>query len=301
MWQDMLMTIKDTLQTWSRDLGWFETELILAHVVKKDRAWLVAHQEEKLLASQQRMFLKLARRRLKHEPLAYVLGHWNFYGRELLTDKRALIPRPETELLIDRALSLLRTTHYKLPTAVWDVGTGCGAIAITLALERSKMRVVASDISTGALALAKQNARQLHAQVTFVKTNLLSVQLANTLTRRRAKHLLVVANLPYLPVSDKRKLMPDVVKFEPHSALFTKEDGNFLIHRLLQQLSVFQKRDGRSLTLLAEFDPPQAQVLKELAKKYFPSATVSIHQDLCGRNRVLEVRSPVPQKSGRRL
>ncbi|MDP3794079.1 MAG: hypothetical protein Q8R07_05020, partial [Candidatus Uhrbacteria bacterium] len=108
----------------------------------------------------------------------------------------------------------------------------------------------------------------------------------------RIPHFLVIANLPYLPLSDKKKLAPDVVRFEPPRALFTKDDGLFLIHHLLHQLSIFITHYPLRIThyiLLIEFDPPQASRLTVLVKKYFPQASITIHKDLCGRDRFLEI------------
>lgn len=288
------MTITERLKTaalalgkelGNNDRGWMEAELLLSAVVQKDRTWILAHGEKQLTPAQGKRFDQLLKRRQKREPIAYLIGRWSFYGREFLTDKRALIPRPETELLVEEALKLVDEK-----TLVWDVGTGTGAIAIAMALG-TKAPIVASDVSTKALTLAKQNAKRHKAKIAFLKADLLDANIQRVIERSKKPRLLVLANLPYLPLTDKTKLDKDVTKYEPTSALFTKEHGNFLIHKLFKQCSRFPTKPGTLLTILAEFDPPQAETLKRLANDLFPNARVTIHDDLCGRPRVLSVRA----------
>ncbi len=288
------MTISERLKTAAlalgkelknTDRGWLEAELLLSEVLKKDRTWVLAHGEKTPTSAQAKRFDALLKRRLKREPIAYLIGRWSFYGREFLTDKRALIPRPETELLVELALKDMSDG-----TLLWDVGTGTGAIAITMAVV-SGAPVIASDVSVKALALAKQNAKRHRAKdIRFVKANLLDNSVARLIKKSRVKHLLILANLPYLPLTDKKKLDKDVAKYEPTSALFTKEQGNFLIHKLFKQVYRFPTKPGTSVTLFVEFDPPQARALQIIAKRIFKTAAVSVHEDLCGRPRVLSVR-----------
>jgi len=295
------MTIHELLNIWTPKLAKnvspreravvdLETELILAHVLKCDRSHVIAHENDAIDPRSIRSFERLAKRRTAHEPMAYILGHRAFYGREFFTDKRALIPRPETELLVDRALAILKADPND--TLVWDVGTGSGAIATTIALEQPATTVLATDIDVKAIALARKNAKHLNAKtIHFLKADLLDRSVKTILATSPATHLLILANLPYLPMSDKKVLDPDVVQFEPHRALFTGEHGLMLIQKFLRQLSVFQKKDCRPLTVLLEYDPPQTKVLTAIAKKLFPNAIVSIHQDLCGRDRIFKIQT----------
>ena len=293
------MTLHQLLAKWSprfaglfspreRAIADLEAELLLAHVLKCDRSHVIAHETDEMDPQAVRAFERLAKRRLAHEPMAYLLGRREFYGREFLTDKRALIPRPETELLIDRALAILNP--HPSDTLVWDVGTGSGAIATTMALEEPRATVIASDVDPKALALARKNVRKFKVKVKFVQEDLLGLSVQKLLRESPARRLLILANLPYLPLSDKKILDPDVTKYEPSSALFTKENGLHLIHKLLEQLSGFRTKTRTYLTILLEFDPPQVSALTALVKKYFPVARIAIHQDLCGRDRVCEVR-----------
>jgi len=227
-----------------------DAELLLANILKCDRSWLMAHGDDKIGDSQKSEFETFVNRRKNHEPIAYIIGEKEFYGRKFKVDKRVLIPRPATETLIDEIKYLsknnfeidspritqadneiviashikdysLSTTHYPL---IVDVGTGSGCIAVTLALEIPDVKIIATDISDGALEVAKQNA-ELHDtsdRVTFSKCNLLP---------DISEPFLIVSNPPYIP--DDEKLMEDVIKFEPHGALFGGEDGMEIIESIL--------------------------------------------------------------------
>jgi len=294
-----LLTISDVLRAASRNLqpkritcsadknlGQLEAELLLSHVLKKERTWLFAHDDEVLSKTSLGRFKELVVRRLKHEPIAYLTGVRDFYGLEFHVTKSTLIPRSESEMLVD----LVREKLFPEPSLtdlVWDVGTGSGALAISIASTIHPRNVIASDISSKALATAKQNAKTLNVKnVTFLKADLLDATARRMFEKHRNARLVIVANLPYLPTSDKKKLTPDVVKFEPSSALFVGKDGTELIEKLLRQLATY---DIHFSSAFFEFDPPQAKKLRMLVKKLFPKATVKIHKDLAKRERVLEI------------
>jgi release factor glutamine methyltransferase len=222
-------------------------------------------------------------------------------------NRHVLIPRPETELLIERVLQRLQ--KEKQSTVIWDVGTGSGAIAITLAKEIPRAAILATDVSTRALSVARTNAKRLGVtrSVTFLKSNLLQPQAYSWLKRHSinpapgalpsAPSLLITANLPYLPTSDKKKLAPDIA-YEPSSALYAGPDGLLLINRFLRQLARhLPDWRYRNATVLLEFDPPQAATLKKIVQKLFPHASITIHRDLAGRNRVMEIISTDFQKN----
>jgi release factor glutamine methyltransferase len=279
------------------DIGRLEAEVLLAHVLKKNRVWLLAHPEAEVMSAQSRVFERFVKRRMKHEPIAHILGEKEFYGRTFVVNKHTLIPRPETELMID----VVKTTVEPDPhlhgdnsgnrTIVWDVGTGSGTIAVTLAKELPKATILASDVSARALAVAKKNAKRLGADVTFLKSNLLQPNTYRWMQKHPGADVVIAANLPYLPNSDKKKLDLDVVKFEPSSALFSGADGLHLIRRFMGQLSRhLPEWNFRRAILLFEFDPPQVKTIRQLAEKFFPRAEISIHQDLAGRDRVIEIK-----------
>lgn len=271
-----------------QDLGQFEAEILLAHLLDTERAWLLAHREDELPIKLQRQFFKLVSRRIKHEPIAQIIGYKDFYGRSFSINKHVLTPRPDTELLIETALPQITKQ-----TVVWDIGTGSGAIAITLACEKPGTSTLATDVSTRALTIAKRNAETLHVPISFLKSNLLQKPSYAWLQKQSAthSHLLICANLPYLPNSDKKKLEQDVVKYEPKSALFSGNDGNDLILRCMRQLSRhLHEWKYTTVTLLFEFDPPQAKTLQAAASKLFPQATSTILKDLAGLDRLLVIQ-----------
>lgn len=293
------MTIQDALRDTAKKLqpkkitcaadksiGRLEAEILLAHACKKDRIWLLTHPDARLPPAASRLFAGLVRRRMRHEPVAYILGEKEFYGRRFVVNKDVLIPRPETELLIDLAKQMR-------PSVVWDVGTGSGAIAVTLAGELPKADVLATDISLRSLAVAKRNAicHGVSPRISRLKSDLLQPTAYRWLERHAKKNsLLVCANLPYLPASDAKKIDPDVARFEPARALYSGKDGLDLITRFLGQLARhIPDWPYQTASILLEFDPPQAKRLLRLARDLFPDATKKIHADLAGRDRVLSI------------
>lgn len=269
-----------------KNIGEFEAEILLAHVLKQDRPWLFSHPEALLRAPKYRQFHKLVSRRKKHEPIAYLVGEKEFYGLPFRVNRHTLIPRPESELLVDLARKSL-FVEPSLGDLVWDVGTGSGAIATSIAHHITPRQVLATDISIETLRVARANARRLtQTNIHFLKADLLAPSIRHFLHKKHPIRLIIVANLPYLPTSDKRKLASDVVCFEPSGALFVGSDGTELIEKLLRQLAAF---DIHFASAFFEFDPPQATKLKKLASLLFPHAEIVIHRDLAQRNRVLEI------------
>jgi len=205
-----------------------EANLLLAHVLGWSEARVLARGETALAEPDARAFQALIARRLTGEPVAYLVGEREFFGRPFRVDLRVLIPRPETEHLIEAALAL------PLPAAprILDIGTGSGCIACTLALELPGARVVASDISPAALAVARDNAARLGAGgVRFVASDLdAALPLAG--------FDLVVSNPPYIGLEERADLPPDVVLFEPHRALFSPLESDTILRRLLAAATV---------------------------------------------------------------
>jgi release factor glutamine methyltransferase len=274
--------------------AWFEAELLLAHVLKQSRTHLVTHSSEPLSSTRSRVFVHLINRRLKEEPIAYLLGHAPFCDQLFLVDKRVLIPRPETEWLVERSQEILSQEPNAL---VWDVGTGSGAIALSIKQTIPHTQVIASDISSGALTVARKNAKHLKiTDISFFQGSLLNEKIKKYLSRSNASVLLVIANLPYLPQSDKQTMTKQVVKYEPASALFAADHGSQLIKQLLQQLNIFQKSYQRALRILIELDPPQAIHLRSFSKKLFPNVEVTIRLDFNQKKRFLELYCPSPAK-----
>ena len=278
-----------------RDLGRFEAEILLAHVVKKDRAWLLTHDDYCLSSTIYRLFRSLVARRLKHEPIAYIQGEKEFYGLPFSVNRHTLIPRPETEQVVELACAAIKRkpknkkARHAAPL-LWDIGTGCGAIAIATAKHIPGCHVLATDISSASLTIAKKNAqRNKVSNIKFLKSNLVDLSARRFLEKMKTSHLVITANLPYLPTNDKKTMDRDVVGYEPSSALFSGPDGLALIEKLLRQLAAFDIHFG---TLLLEHDPRQTKKLHAMAMKLLPHGTVQTHKDLAGRDRVTEITRP---------
>ena len=224
-----------------------DAELILLEVLgEKDKSFLVAHGDMELDALQERRADEMWRRRVNGEPLAYILGHKEFYGRDFRVDARVLIPRPETEEAIEAVRNLRKDEKVG---RVLDVGTGSGCIAVTLALEFPEIEASAVDISTDVLELAQMNAMELGANVKFCHSDLLD--------GCSEDYDVIVANLPYV---DKNWgwLSPEL-KGEPDLALYAEDGGLELIFKLLKQAM------GRCRFLVLEYDPCQHEAVKKYA------------------------------------
>ncbi|MGI5917024.1 MAG: peptide chain release factor N(5)-glutamine methyltransferase [Anaerolineae bacterium] len=257
-----------------------DAELLLGHVLSRNRAQLLAHRDDVLETDQARRYAALVRRRIAHEPVAYILGHRAFYDVDLLVDRRVLIPRPETEHLVDDALDWARRLGGEARWRVADVGTGSGALAVTLARHLPSARIWAVDRSFEALQVAAANISRygLGARVLPLCGDLL-MPLSGPLD-------LVVANLPYVRTDEVNDLAADIVAYEPQMALDGGADGLDLIQRLLPQAA---ERMGVPGLLLLELDPRQADDTADLARRYFPYADVTVLYDYAGHERVVRV------------
>jgi release factor glutamine methyltransferase len=252
-----------------------DAELLLASVLGVSREAVLTHPERVIDGSAAARFASLVNRRARAEPLAYLLGQREFYGRVFKVDRRALIPRPETELLVDIGRAAVASG---LSRAV-EVGTGSGAVAISLAAEAG-CSVVATDVSLDALALARENARTLGqvARVHLVQTDLLG--------GLRGPVELLLANLPYIPSG--RVLPPDVADYEPDLALYAGPAGTELLERLLRQARSLLADHFEVALELDECD--QAQPMLALAQVLYPTARASIQRDAGGYERVLLIQ-----------
>jgi release factor glutamine methyltransferase len=213
-----------------------EALLLLGHVLGLSEAQALTRGDSEVPARAEARFRALLERRLTGEPAAYLMGEREFYGRPFLVDSRVLIPRPETEHVVEEALAA------SLPERPWilDVGTGSGCLAVTLALEIPGSCVVATDLSPGALALAAKNARRLGARISLLATDL-------TAGLDLARFDLVVSNPPYIDLADAPLLSPEVCYFEPALALFAPGSGDSVLARLFAQCTAL--RPGVSLVV----------------------------------------------------
>lgn len=254
-----------------------EAQMLLGHVLDRPRASLLARPETSLTAAQAKQLDDLLCRRVAGEPLPYLLGHWEFYGLDFQVTPDVLIPRPETELLVEHALEWLR--QYPTRRRVADVGTGSGCIATAVALHVPDARLLAVDRSMSALRVAHRNL-QRHAlleRVTLAQMDLLSAA-AGPLD-------LICANLPYIPSSVLDGL--DVGRFEPRSALDGGADGLDLVRRLLESALRLTAPGG---LLLLEVEAGHGQTAPALARALLPRVGVDLLPDLAGRPRLLRIQ-----------
>lgn len=254
-------------------------EQLLAFVTGKSPAYLRAHTDEPIDPQTLAAYQGLAERLEAGEPLAYIIGSAGFYRREFLVDSRVLIPRPETEHLVEAAIIFLRSRG---PSRVLDVGTGSGAIALTIAAEVPRARVDAVDASPEALVVAIENRQRLgllDRRVAFYLGDLLEPV-------KQRRYDAIVANLPYVPDGAGD---PELC-FEPAIALYGGADGLDYYRRFFTSVPPMLNPGG---LLLAEGAPPIAAGLFALARTAFPQAAVTLERDYGGRERFIKVETPV--------
>lgn len=276
--RDELIDARAALKAANHREGWLDAEVLLAHVLDVDRAWLHGHPERRLTAAERQRFERLIAGRIRHVPVAYLTGRREFYGHSLRVSPAVLIPRPETELLVDLAVDWLR--RHPAARRVIDLGTGSGAIAIAIAKAVPSVRVIAIDIDPKALAVASKNVTE---QRVATRVRLRRAELLNG--ARPAD--LIVANLPYVTNAQLRTAAREL-SYEPSVALGAGKDGLDLIRPAIQQARRVLRLAG---CLLVECDPPQTRRIERLARAVWPSASVSIHKDLAGRNRAVMVET----------
>lgn len=260
-----------------------DAELLLAHVLGIGRMQLYMDHDRPLTAAELDAYRELTRRRGLREPVAYLIGERGFWTLDLRVDPRVLVPRPETELLIEACLEFVGDDKDR-ELRIADVGTGSGAIALALASELPNASVLAVDISTDALEVAKANAEQLglSERVHFVRGDLLS-----PLQGRDSCVDIIVSNPPYIGEAERPDLAPEVDAHEPHVALFAAEDGMALIRRLIAQARVALSRDG---LLLIEHGWRQGPAALSGALEHFEEAETL--RDLSGNERAVRATKP---------
>jgi release factor glutamine methyltransferase len=247
-------------------------EVLLSHALNKERAYLYAHSEEELTEVAWIHYGRYLHQRLQGKPTQYITGRQEFYGRDFRVTPDVLIPRPETEHLIEASLLRLRPGDKVL-----DVGTGSGAIAITIALETST-RVYASDISTAALRVSNENARKLNAPVSFIAADLVSCFAERSLD-------LIASNPPYVPKTDQPALQREVRDYEPEVALFGGPTGLEIYERLIPEAQRVLRPGGWLLFELGynSLEPVRAMLGSQWSE-------ITVRADLAGLPRVLAAR-----------
>ncbi|MGD0779799.1 MAG: peptide chain release factor N(5)-glutamine methyltransferase [Dehalococcoidales bacterium] len=253
-----------------------EGEILLRHMLGKSRARLYADLDSDVSPDDYKLLKKLVKRRVKGEPSAYIIGNKEFYGLNFIVNRHVLIPRPETELLVEKAIDICRNNRYFL---IADIGTGCGAIAISLAVNLPSVKIYATDVSIKALEVAAQNCTKhgVTDRISFLRGDLLE-PLPESID-------LIIANLPYV----KEAAIPakGPLSFEPQLALNGGERGLDKIERLCRQEDAKLNSQG---SLLIEIGQGQAEDVKTILHKYFPSGLIEVQKDLAGIERVVSLR-----------
>ena len=261
-----------------------DAQVLLSHTLHTERGFLYTYPEHVLTSEQEQNYRTLIERRSQGEPIAYLTGHKEFYGLDFFVDKRVLIPRPETELLVETALDVCRKMFDAGHTPiVADIGTGSGAIPVTLAvLEPRLPYLYACDISTDALDVAHLNCQRHHVED---RVRLLQGDLLAPLPEPVD---LVTANLPYVGTDELEELPLDVRDYEPHLALFSGTLGLDLMLRFFQELHYSQKLKAGAIVLL-EIGYRQHKALTSILQETWPRAILTFTKDFAGWNRVLQV------------
>lgn len=246
-------------------------EVLLSHAMRCDRSYLYAHATDELTELAWIHYGRYLNERLKGKPTQYITHRQEFFGRDFFVDERVLIPRPETEHLVEAAIHWL---SQNTASTVLDVGTGSGAIAVSLALE-SRREVLASDVSTDALQVAERNSRTHDAKVCFFACDLLAAVGPGSVD-------LLVSNPPYVPGEDAANMQREVREWEPHVALFAGDTGLEIYRRLVTQAAAVVRPGGR---LLMELGYRSLDAVREmLATSWIDTEVIS---DLAGLPRVI--------------
>jgi release factor glutamine methyltransferase len=260
-------------------------ELLLLHLLQRDRTWLYAHPEHTLDARQLAQYDSLLQRRAAGVPVQYLIGQQEFWGLTFEVNPSVLIPRPETEHLIEVALARLGSRR-DAPLRIADVGTGSGCIAVALAREFPQAQIVATDLSAEAIEVARRNAERhgVSQRISFARTDLLQSYLVFAGTAAARPFDLIVSNPPYVGRAEQNGLQREIVEHEPHQALFAGERGLDVYPRLIAQAAALLLPGG---SLIVELGHDQAEPVRGWLGTEAGWTDVGITNDLAGIPRVL--------------
>jgi release factor glutamine methyltransferase len=282
----MALTIREALKLGRERLGagtetpGLESEVLLGFVLKINRTELFLAYDQELSAGQCAQFENLLGRRQKDEPIAYLIQHQEFFNLDFYVDARVLIPRPETELLVEKTIRFITSNLKNQPVQILEVGTGSGCIAVALAKNLDQAQIWAVDISPEALQVAAQNIKshQVEDKICLGQSDLLN----QVVLPASLKPWVLIANLPYVETDYH---LPPAVRYEPKQALFSGEKGLDHYQRLLKQSAKLNLRG-----IFLEIDPRQVNDLTSLSQKLFPGGAIEINQDLAGFQRVFSIQ-----------
>jgi release factor glutamine methyltransferase len=279
------MTIQEILrETYSvYKLSPLDAEILLSLAIGKPREYILAHPEKKIAPPQIKKYFPFVQRRSAGEPIAYIVGKKEFFGLDFLVNKNVLIPRPETELLVEHALEKIPNANFD---AVIDIGTGSGNIIITIAKNipnknQKKINFYALDISKKSLQIAEKNAKKykLDKKIKFIQSDMMQYFLSSEI---KFKNILIIANLPYVSSNIFRQNKKNL-KFEPKTALLSQNNGLSHYIKLFEQTSL---SFAVHCSLILEFSPEQRPEIGYIIKKYLPKAKTRFRKDLAGKWRM---------------
>jgi release factor glutamine methyltransferase len=292
------MKIKEIYQKYRHRIDIFDLELIIAHTLGKNREFVLTHLEYRVPQNRISKLKKLIKRRLKHEPIAYIFGQKEFFGLDFKVNRHTLIPRPETEMLVEEVLKF--DLKNKI---IIDVGTGSGNIIISIAhnirhKKWNNVKFFATDISAGAIKIAKENAKihKVSRKIKFIRGNLLTSFIPSTRHQTANTSIIIVANLPYLSKKIYDTTTPDIKKYEPRSALVSEINGLDHYQKLLRQIkkiiatypSTGQTEKPR-IAICLEFNPEQKSALQILIKFILSDVKTEFKKDLTGKWRFCRI------------
>ncbi|MGM9968633.1 MAG: peptide chain release factor N(5)-glutamine methyltransferase [Rummeliibacillus sp.] len=263
-----------------RDKGREEiaARLLLQHVLKKSYTELLVSMHDEIEEEDCRTYWQMVESHAQGMPIQYIIGEEEFYGRTFQVNESVLIPRPETEELILEATKRIKRLFGAQPTIkLADIGTGSGAIAITMKKEIPTLQVTATDISSDALKVAKKNAKLLNAEIHFEEGDL-------TVPISQQKWQVVLSNPPYIAYEEAAEMSEVVLEHEPHTALFAEDDGLALYKRLAKNLPSLMTKPS---FIGVEIGYAQGPAVAALFKENFPQANVEIIKDINGKNRMV--------------
>ncbi|MFA6193556.1 MAG: peptide chain release factor N(5)-glutamine methyltransferase [Parcubacteria group bacterium] len=267
--------------------------ILLSLAIKRPREYILAHPEKKLSAIQMKKFDSFCTRRSNGEPVAYVTGKKEFFGLEFLVNKNVLIPRPETELLVEHVLGKITDNKYKIPDTIFDVGTGSGNIIVSIAknipqIFQNEINFYAIDISKESLQVAKANAKRykLNKKIKFIQSDMLEYFLKR---KTKLENILIIANLPYVSENIYKKNYKNL-KYEPKKALLSKNKGLGYYLKFFKQLKkIPSKCYILHVTCFVEFSPEQKPEIGRIIQKYWPKAKTAFFRDLAGKWRMAKI------------
>ncbi|MFJ8246695.1 peptide chain release factor N(5)-glutamine methyltransferase [Peribacillus asahii] len=269
------------LKEYSRDAN--AGELLLQHILQMSRSQLFASLRDELSGDAFTAFEKAVKQHAGGMPIQYIIGSEEFYGRTFLVNEEVLIPRPETEELVYHTLRKIQSMFPKgKEVELVDVGTGSGAIAITMKLEEPRIQVTATDIASPSLQVAKRNAQALEADVQFVQGDLLQ-----PFIEAGQQFDVLLSNPPYIPDADRMEMSEVVTEHEPHRALFAGVDGLDFYRRFMEELPSVMRIPG---LIGFEVGAGQGERVAKLLRGVFSQAEVSVEYDINGKDRMVFAR-----------